>query len=179
MDAGRADDGRTERDASSKGEIQFRTPRPEDGPDVTDLIANCPPLDTNSAYCNLLQCSHFADTCVVAERDGELVGWISGYRPPSNPDQIFVWQVAVSKTARGEGLGGRMLSELVSRPAVRGCTALITTVTEDNDASWGMFGGFAKRHGMTLTKDPLFEREKHFAGKHDTEWQATIGPLKT
>ncbi|MFD0988041.1 diaminobutyrate acetyltransferase [Methyloligella solikamskensis] len=165
--------------SSSKGEIQFRTACPEDGPDVTELIANCPPLDTNSAYCNLLQCTHFADTCVVAERDGELVGWISGYRPPSNPDQIFVWQVAVNKSARGEGLGGRMLNELVSRPAVRGCTALITTVTEDNAASWAMFGGFAEKNGMTLSKAPLFEREKHFAGKHDTEWQATIGPLNT
>lgn len=116
---------------------------------------------------------------MVAERDGKLVGWISGYRPPSNPDQIFVWQVAVDEDARGEGLGGRMLDELVSRPAVRGATALITTVTEDNDASWGMFGGFAKRRGMTMTKEPLFERETHFAGKHDTEWQATIGPLRT
>ncbi len=179
MDAAPAAEAGAAKEGAETGGIEFRAARPEDGPDVTALIANCPPLDTNSAYCNLLQCSHFADTCVVAERDGKLVGWISGYRPPSNPDQIFVWQVAVDKSARGEGLGGRMLNELVARPAVRGCTALITTVTEDNDASWGMFGSFAKKHGMSMTKEPLFERDKHFAGKHDTEWQATIGPLKT
>lgn len=164
---------------SSKEEIRFRTPRPEDGPGVTALIANCPPLDINSAYCNLLQCTHFADTCVLAERGDTLVGWISAYRPPSNPDRIFVWQVAVDEAARGEGLGGRMLAELISRPSVRGCNALITTVTEDNEASWAMFGGFAERHGLTMSKEKLFERERHFAGEHDTEWQATIGPLKT
>ncbi|MEG6508347.1 diaminobutyrate acetyltransferase [Methyloligella sp. 2.7D] len=154
-------------------------PSPEDGPEITALIAACPPLDTNSAYCNLLQASHFAPTCIVAEREGRILGWISAYRPPSNPDQIFVWQVAVHPDGRGQGLGGRMLDELMRRPAVKGARELITTVTEDNGASWAMFGGFAKKHGMTMSKAPLFEREAHFAGKHDTEWQATIGPLET
>lgn len=141
------------------------------------MIAACPPLDTNSAYCNLLQCSHFADTCVVAERDGRILGWISAYRPPSEPECIFVWQVAVHADARGHGLGGRMIEALVERPAVADATTLITTVTEENAASWAMFGGFARRNGMTLTKAPKFEREAHFAGAHDTEWQASIGPL--
>src|SRR5690606_21532662 len=70
---------------SAASEIVFRRPSELDGPQVTALIADCPPLDVNSAYCNLLQCSHFADTCVVAERAGQIVGWISGYRPPSAP----------------------------------------------------------------------------------------------
>ncbi|MBD4807723.1 diaminobutyrate acetyltransferase, partial [Xanthomonas citri pv. citri] len=38
----------------------FRTPAVTDGPSVTELIAQCLPLDPNSAYCNLLQCTHFA-----------------------------------------------------------------------------------------------------------------------
>lgn len=155
----------------------FRPPRAEDGPGITALIAACPPLDTNSAYCNLLQCSHFAETCVVAERAGAIVGWISAYRPPSAPERIFVWQVAVAASARGTGLGGRMLDALIERPAARGAAALITTITKDNAASWGLFAGFARKRGMTLTKAPLFEREAHFAGAHDTEWQATIAPL--
>lgn len=155
----------------------MRAPRAEDGPAVTALIAACPPLDTNSAYCNLLQCSHFADTCVLAELDGKPVGWISAYRPPSEPDRIFVWQVAVHSSARGMGLGGRMLDALLARPAVQGATHLITTVTEDNAASWALFTGFARKRGLGLEKAPLFEREAHFAGAHDTEWQATIGPL--
>jgi L-2,4-diaminobutyric acid acetyltransferase len=155
----------------------MRPPRAEDGAAVTELIRDCPPLDPNSAYCNLLQCTHFAGTCVVAERNGRIVGWISGHRPPSNPSRFFVWQVAVHQAVRGEGLAGRMLDELLARPAVQGVTHLISTVTQDNDASWALFGGFARRHGLSLVKTPHFEQDAHFAGAHETEWQAEIGPF--
>ncbi|MDT9599096.1 diaminobutyrate acetyltransferase [Sphingosinicella rhizophila] len=161
------------------GKLAFRAPVPEDGPAVSRLIADSPPLDTNSAYCNLLQCTHFPETCVVAECEGRIVGWISGYRPPAMPDQIFVWQVAVDASARGLGLGGRMLDILLARPATSGAKVLTTTITEDNDASWSLFAGLARRLGATLTKAPLFERQAHFAGAHATEWQAMIGPLPT
>src|SRR5690606_14527868 len=115
-----------------------------------------------------------------AERDdGTLVGWISGYRPPRSPEQIFVWQIAVASAARGEGLALMMLEALVARPAVAGASVLTTTITEDNEASWGVFRGFARRHGATLTKAPRFERDGHFAGAHDTEWEARIAPLPT
>lgn len=157
--------------------LVLRCPVAEDGPAVTALIAASAPLDPNSAYCNLLQCSDFADTCVVAERDGKVVGWISGYRPPSHPERIFVWQVAVDASARGEGLGSRMLDDLLARPAVHGATTLTTTITPDNPASWGLFTAFARRHGATLTRSPRFERDAHFAGAHETEWQASIAPL--
>lgn len=153
----------------------MRLPRAEDGSAVSALIAACPPLDANSSYCNLLQCSDFADTCVLAEREGEVVGWISAYRPPSDPCRIFVWQVAVSSTARGLGLGGRMLDELIVRPAVSGVRVLTTTITEANSASWRLFESFARRQGASFDKAVRFDREKHFAGRHDTEFEVMIG----
>lgn len=157
--------------------IRLRRPAAADGPAITALIASCPPLDTNSAYCNLLQCSHFADFCVVAEMDGEPVGWVSGYRPPSDPQGFFVWQVAVAPEARGTGLAGRMIEALLDRPAAAGVSHLLTTVTADNAASWALFKGLARRWNARLERGPLFERETHFDGAHDTEWQARIAPL--
>ncbi len=155
----------------------FRSPQATDGPAISALVAACPPLDINSPYCNLLQCSDFADTCVVAERGGQILGWISGYRPPSHPDRYFVWQVAVAAAARGEGLAGRMLDWLISRPAIAGARMLTTTITADNAASWSLFTGFARRHGASLERLKRFEREPHFGGAHDTEWEARIAPL--
>jgi len=160
-----------------KSAAVIRAPVAADGPAVTALIAGCPPLDTNSAYCNLLQCTHFEGTCILAERDGAMVGWISGYRPPSAPEQIFVWQVAVAAAARGEGLALRMLDALIERPAVRDAETMIATVTEANQASWRLFEGFARRRGLSLARAMLFDREAHFRGAHDTEFQVTIGPL--
>ena len=162
------------RDAAS---ITLRQPVSTDGPAISRLIAACPPLDTNSAYCGLLQCTHFAQTCVVAERDGVVFGWVSGYRVPSAPEQFFVWQVAVAQEARGLGLAQRMIGDLLARPSAKGVTHIIATVTPDNAASWALFEGLARRWGCALSKTPHFERDAHFAGAHATEWQAKIGPL--
>ncbi|MFT3975523.1 MAG: diaminobutyrate acetyltransferase [Sphingomonas bacterium] len=155
--------------------IRFRRPTISDGPAVTALIAASPPLEVNSAYCNLLQCSDFADTCIVAERNDAIAGWVSGYRLPAAPDALFVWQVAVSPDARGLGLGGRMLDALVERHAdVR---RLTTTITAGNRASWALFEGFARRHGAVLERSLRFDANTHFNGAHEGEWQAAIAPL--
>lgn len=154
--------------------IGLRQPRPEDGAAVWALVRECPPLDANSIYCNLLQCDHFADTCIVAERAGEVVGWVSGYIPPSAPDTLFVWQVAVSQAARGAGLGRRMLSGLLARRACARVARLQTTITHDNAASWALFSGLAARSGGTLSSAPHFERRAHFDGRHATEHLVTI-----
>ena len=155
----------------------LRKPTPEDGPGVTALIRGSPPLDPNSAYCHLIQCTHFSDTCVVAERSGVVLGWIAAYRPPSEPDQIFVWQVAVDPAARGTGLAGRMLDALAERPEVRDAAALTATITPENTPSWALFNAFARDRGTKLTREPLFDQERHFGGAHGTEWLVAIRPL--
>lgn len=158
-------------------QISLRVPTALDGMALHRLVRDCPPLDTNSAYCNLLQCTHFADTAVAAESGSELVGFISGYIVPGRPDTLFVWQVAVGAPARGQGLATRMLRELLTRPACADVTWLETTVTDANTASWSLFQGLASKLLTELHTETMFERDLHFAGIHDTERLARIGPL--
>lgn len=141
---------------------------------MTRLVAECPPLDANSAYCNLLQCSHFAETCVAAVEGGRMVGWLSAHRPPSAPDQVFVWQVAVHPSARGAGLGRRMLEALLARPAAADARALTASITEANAASWALFTAFARSRGARLSRAPLFDSQAHFDGRHETEHLVSI-----
>lgn len=154
--------------------ISFRIPTGEDGAAVWALVRACKPLDENSMYCNLIQCDHFAETCILAEMDGEAVGWISAYILPNDPETLFVWQVAVSDRARGRGLGRRMLFELLERDACEGVMRLKTTITRDNGASWGLFRGFARRLGARIEDEPHFTRDDHFDGRHATEHMVTI-----
>ncbi|MCA0899477.1 diaminobutyrate acetyltransferase [Microbulbifer agarilyticus] len=163
--------------APNGGEVQLRLPVSEDGTSVHQLIENCPPLDTNSLYCNLLQASHFAATSVAAERNGALVGFISGYIIPDRPDTLFIWQVAVAEGGRGMGLAGRMLREILARPACRGVSHLETTITPDNEASWALFRGFARKLGAACADTVMFDRERHFNGQHDSELLVRIGPF--
>jgi L-2,4-diaminobutyric acid acetyltransferase len=125
-------------------------------------------------YCNLIQCDHFRDTCILAELNDQIVGWISAYIMPSDPETLFVWQVAVSSKARGKGLGSRMLTKLIERGECQGVNRLQTTITIDNDASWALFGRFSKSQGGKLRSEPHYTREGHFDGRHATEHMVTI-----
>jgi len=144
---------------------------------VYHLIQQCSPLDTNSAYCNLLQCSHFSNTSVAACVQQELVGFISGYVIPDRTDTLFIWQVAVGERARGLGLGTRMLTHILNRPHCRNITHLETTITEANAASWALFRGLANKLEATLDASVMFDRDRHFNGDHGTEKLVRIGPI--
>lgn len=162
---------------ADKKEALLRRPVSEDGADVHRLISRCPPLDENSIYCNLLQVSHFADTSVAAEVDGELAGFVSGYLIPERPDTLFIWQVAVAEAGRGQGLAGRMIREILRRPACAQVRYLETTITPDNEASWALFRGLARKLDTQCAESVMFDRERHFRGRHDSEMLLRIGPF--
>ncbi|WP_028469105.1 diaminobutyrate acetyltransferase [Neptunomonas japonica] len=157
--------------------VILRQPTAEDGASVHQLITRTPELDSNSCYCNLLQCSHFSETSIIAKRDEETLGFISGYIKPQSPETLFVWQVAVSAKARGNGLGVKMLQNLLEREENVSVTHIETTITESNDASWALFNSLAGRFGAPIKHSIMFDRATHFHGEHDSELLARIGPL--
>lgn len=167
-----------DRSQTAGAAIQIGSPSPEDAAEIHALIAACPPLDTNSLYANLIQCSHFAAHCAVARMNGKVVGWISGHRPPGKSNTYFLWQVAVHADARGQRLPRRMLAEILSRDAQSGVSQIETTITRSNDASWALFRSVAGWLSAPLREEPWFDRDRHFAGQHDTEFLVTIGPFK-
>ena len=148
----------------------LRKPTETDGFELHRLVDRAGKLDKNSIYCNLLQFSHFADTAIVAERDGQLIGSVTGYRLPNNPQTLFIWQVAVDPDYRGIGLASKMLSSLTERLLDQGITHLETTITRDNVASQKLFTRFFKRAGDSFTSEPYFESETHFQNKAATEY---------
>ncbi|SDC53299.1 diaminobutyrate acetyltransferase [Ruegeria marina] len=152
----------------------LRQPVAEDGARIWELVRACKPLDENSMYCNLIQCDHFRDTCVVAELDGEIVGWVSAYVLPYDPETLFVWQVAVSEKARGTGLGSLMLNGLLHREACASVKRVQTTITADNEASWALFRKFAKTMLTQLDVQPYFTQALHFRDRQSTEHMVTI-----
>lgn len=122
----------------------------------------------NSVYGYLLLCLHHAPTCVVAEQDGAVVGFVLAYRPPMQPKVVFVWQVAVLWEARGLGLAKRMLKTLLERDACRQARFLETTVTPSNTASQALFRSLAAVEagrvdafaGTSLTVQDMLDKRK-------------------
>ena len=164
-------------DKDSHKEIQMRAPDPQDGAEVYRLIERCPPLDCNSIYCNLLQTSHHSATSVTAWLGDYLVGFVSAYLVPERSDTLFIWQVAVDPKARGQRLGKAMINHLLSREACAHITAIETTITESNTASWSMFKRLAESLGSDTKVSTMFDKNIHFQGSHDTEYLVHI-PLR-
>ncbi len=149
--------------------IRFRPPTAEDGLALNQLVARCPPLDTNSVYCNLLQCTDFADTSIAADDNGRLIGFASGYRPPSRPDTLFVWQVALDEACRGRGIAKAMLVRLFERLQTQGVCCIETTISPGNQASENLFRSLFRTLNLSCRTRLLFGSERHFGGRHQDE----------
>jgi L-2,4-diaminobutyric acid acetyltransferase len=159
--------------------IVITKPELADGMAVSRLVASCPPLDTNSEYCNFLQCGHFLNTSVAAKQDDQLIGFISGYLLPERPDTLFIWQVAVAQEARGNGLASKMLEHILARSNCTDVNYLETTITESNEASWALFKGMASKLSTQENSSIWLEKDEHFEGEHASESLVRIGPFNS
>jgi len=132
------------------GPVHFHRPSQSDGAPMWEL-ARSSGLDLNSAYCYILHCAHFAETCLVAKSgSGEVVGFVMGHRPDGQQDTYFVWQIAVGSEWRRCDLARRMLEVMRRRLGVAFLTA---SVTPDNAASRRLFQSFAESSGCPLRVD--------------------------
>jgi len=130
-------------------------------------------LDLNTSYAYLLFARDFAETCRVVEVDGEPAGFVLGYRRQSEPETVFVWQVAVSAEHRGRKLALRLLQDLAID-----ATYLEATITADNTASQRLFTRFAEERRTTLNRREMFSTND-FPDGHEAEGLVRIGPMRT
>jgi predicted GNAT superfamily acetyltransferase len=63
---------------------------------------------------------HFRDTSFVAEREGELAGFLVGFLSPSEPEDAYVHFVGVSPAERGSGLGRELYERFFALASERG-----------------------------------------------------------
>lgn len=155
-------------------DVVFKKPTMDDGYALNQLVKNSPPLDTNSSYCNLLQCSHFADTSIGAYHVDQLIGFISGYNLPQHPDTLFIWQVVVSETMRSQHIAKRMLKALISQVQPE---FIHTTITQDNRPSRALFSSFAKANNTMMNEKSYMDKDRHFNQEHPSEALIIVGPL--
>lgn len=140
-------------------------------------------LDLNSPYAYLLVASHFAGTSVVAEvasPDGSswLGGFLAAYRPPTSPEALFIWQVAVDVRLRGRGLSRRMLDDALDRPGSAGVTHVEATIAADNAASQGLLHSVASSFDAPVEVSEAFGSDLFPSADHPPELLFRAGPLK-
>jgi L-2,4-diaminobutyric acid acetyltransferase len=156
----------------------FRAPRKEDGPQVWRLIKEAGTLDLNSPYSYLMLCDVFSDTCVIAEEEDTIVGFVSAFLLPDSPDTVFIWQVAVDSSQRGKGLGKKLLREVLNRDACAGVRYLEATVSPSNRPSQSLFRSLARDYNTACRTRERYSEALFPGNGHESEWTFRIGPLK-
>jgi diaminobutyrate acetyltransferase len=147
----------------------------EDGPNVAALVRRCGTLDSNSTYAYVLMGDRFGHHGVVAERAGAVIGFVTGFRDSRDPSVLFLWQIGVDASARGQGLAAQLLEAFVGRPANRDARALETTVARGNIASDALFRAFARRHDASI--EPTSSYPSAWLDGHPEEQVIRISPL--
>ena len=157
--------------------VSLRAPMQTDARALHELAVASGNLDANSRYAYLLVCSHFAKTSVVAESDGSVVGFVSGYRLPEDSETLFVWQIAVEREHRGQGIAMAMLSALVEQQLRRGLRFIEATVSPGNAASRRLFDGLARHFSAESTETSGYGTALFLPQVHDPEPLIRIGPF--
>jgi predicted GNAT superfamily acetyltransferase len=78
---------------------------------------------------------HFRDTSFVAERDGELAGFLVGFLSQAEPEEAYVHFVGVRPGERGSGLGRTLYERFFAVARDRGRTRVTCVTSPRNEGS--------------------------------------------
>ncbi|MBB6731739.1 diaminobutyrate acetyltransferase [Cohnella zeiphila] len=158
------------------GSLRFRPPRAEDGRRMAELVRASGELDVNSTYCYAMLGQWFSETCLIAEtkEEGRLAGMVTGFRLPSDPLTLFVWQIAVDSRYRGQGVAMALLNELTAELDVR---FVETTISPSNGPSRRLFQKWADSLRMAITVSEGFREGIFLEPGHEAEELYRMGPI--
>jgi L-2,4-diaminobutyric acid acetyltransferase len=166
--------------SETKAGVLIRHPNDQDAAAVWRLVEASQTLDHNSFYCYFVLCHYFSATCAVAEAAGEVVGFVTGFCPPQQPDTYFVWQVRVQGSVRGQGLAGAMIAFVLEELQDRPIRYIEATISPENLASQAVFRSLAQAYRTELVEEDGFLPPALFppeAGQHAQENLFRLGPL--
>jgi L-2,4-diaminobutyric acid acetyltransferase len=146
----------------------IRPPRLNDGAAIAKLVKQSNTLDINSDYLYFLLSSHFAQTCAIAEQNGQVVAFVTAYRLPDAPSTLFVWQIAVAQSAQGQGLALALLRNLSERDWFKQINQVRCTISPSNKASNRLFQRFAQTISAQVRIEP-FLTQAHLGLHHEEE----------
>lgn len=150
-------------------QLVTRIPSIEDSSAIFQLISNTKPLDVNSEYLYILLCDHFKHTCVIAELEDQVVGFLSAYLIPHQLETLFIWQVAVDGGVRGKGVSKFMFQNLLTRENISHVKRIEATVSPSNIASQKMFSWLSRILKTTCVNTPYYDQSQFSSGNHEAE----------
>ena len=120
--------------------INVRNFTPADVDKVYDLVKRCPPLRLFDKYIYRVQAEYFPETCFVAEKDFEIIGFISGFVSQKDPLVFFVWQYCVLEPHDKLFAPVSLIKNMIQNAREMGCQKLQFTMDPEADRSKHVVG---------------------------------------
>ena len=139
----------------------IRRARPEDSPRLAELSTELGyPMTSGEAVSRLRElASHSDHAILVAEADGRVAGWIQVSLPRifETPARAEIAGLVVDETARGHGIGRRLVNAAVDWARERGCLAIRvrTNVVRERARAFYRREGFGEIKTQMVMEKPI------------------------
>jgi len=157
----------------TKGEPVIHKAREDEFMDIFEFVYFCPPLEYYQEHVFKILIRNFQNTCFVVELNGHIVGWQVGFVSQVDKSKYFLWQIGVSQSAQGRGIGKKLLKTVEDEVRNIGCKAIELTIDPENVPSQKLFeslgysnvnskiGETVTLNGQTVVKD-FYSPGRHF-----------------
>ena len=122
--------------------MTIRHAEPDDYPRVVAVIDDWWGGRPMAAMLPKLFFVHFRDTSFVAEEDGELAGFLCGFRSQTFEDEAYVHFVGVDPARRGSGLGRELYERFFAAVAPRSVVRAVTSPLNERSIAFHRAIGF-------------------------------------
>jgi ribosomal protein S18 acetylase RimI-like enzyme len=122
--------------------VTIRHAEPGDYPRVIALIDEWWGGRPMAAMLPKLFFIHFRDTSFVAEEDGELAGFLCGFRSQTFEDEAYVHFIGVDPARRGSGLGRELYERFFEAIAPRSVVRAVTSPLNERSIAFHRAIGF-------------------------------------
>ena len=119
--------------------LEFRRVQEEEFPAVHEFVTRCPGLEPYPLHLYRIVHRFFGDTCFVALDGDKLVGFAMGFFSQVHPGTFFLWEIGVSPSRQGQGLGTRLLEYVERQVITHGAQRIQVTIHPDNTPSRKVF----------------------------------------
>lgn len=158
-------------------DLVFVNPNTEDGSEMWKLVKQSGVLDLNSPYSYLMMTKFFNKTCLIAKQRDRIAGFVTAFILPEKQDTVFVWQIGVAKDFRGQGIGTKILKNLLTCEGCKKVSYLEATISPSNQASQSLFTGLARKLNTKYTISECFPENWFPVQDHEKEQIYRIGPF--
>jgi len=153
--------------------LQIRKADEKEFPSVYNFVSSCKPLESYPEHFYKIMLRYFGNSCIIAEFNGEIVGFVMGFTSQVDDKKLFLWQIGVANLLRGNEIAKMLLEKFEKVAKKLGCKRIEVTVDPENIPSQKLFekmgylnvsakeGETVEVMGNTAVKD-YYKAGRHF-----------------